>query len=1332
MYGRAFQYVLIALLILVGGFFSIFFYRELFPEYRIYQNAYVELEQMRARATQTEPSAFAFGIKQIVLSQPSGGPETIDRCTSCHVALDVEAYSPTKLKRDLNGTIMRDENGVPIKTSNDMYVFNLLDKAIQEAQNDPHKLVQLQALNAFDLGERTINMRKVLAMHPLMGREERPFQFHSPEEIGCTSCHNGNGRALTTDKAHGPVFDGTYEPSFEGHEQFFLEKDPKNDPLFSTVFNDKPGHALLFQTTPLFVGGLLEANCMQCHLSTKELMEHQKTGEVQQTLHLDQKLLESALESDEKALQSLTFLQHQISSQGVPSTLHLLTQMAADPKLPKMTRSQLRHQKKWLEELIKPVPQELQKHAAEAEIHLALLSLLGTPEAVDAIKKLDLAAPYQQAPDQEKLKEALHTGTGQIYAHQKALKMIQASASQVKETEKNGFSHPLGLPTSLTVSSEIDRLTPVYKLGEEEFFWQACYACHRIAGLTRGGVGPDLTQEGFGYPWFIKLKIRWPQGTFATSRMPNMHLDHRELEALTTFLLAQKGKRTVVSDIDYKTEVKAWDEGRKRSFEEPLPPSEIHNLHRGMTIFATEGCAACHRLRGFTSRVGFSLEAKPNSSWQDIQTERDWFSTHFPELVGSLDIPGSLLVERLQQHQASIDQHILSSAKQESILDELNQKYPELLLSFYSPFAYAMRAKNHELTGEALKAWQDRVQRVMMMYIQEYGLGRLIGPRLNWSGIYRSDAWLMQHFYDPAGMVPRSLMPSFRFDDTKFAALTYMLGELGRKNLAENRLHWENEGFQPQAAYALYCSQCHGPSERRDEAPLLQWIYPIPKSLRNNTFLNNLTRPRMIESILHGVKGTPMPPWGETPKDKAFLNNQPVLTPNEVEQVVDWLLRSLPNSSNKPQLIPKWNYTPEDVLKDLEREKDQLPTHSTTVWHEENGPLLALSLNDIAYLGTPEEEKPLTVESLFDIRNNPVIGGTDAKGYYIQKRFATPENIAAGQRFFIEYCAVCHGAEGGGDGPRASEMYESKPRILTNIHWIDTRDDLRLLRSIKYGVPGTSMVAWGDATSMLQRLQLVLYIRHLSAQLEARDELSQALYLAFEAPTQQIELLRTKRFDEISSLQLKQTQIRTQRLALEGQKESEEDKEKRTKLYQEEQVVKEELERLHQEDEPYTHLIALLADEQRLDETMGKFLLNSHADPRIWHAFIGFIRAQEGQLRIVDGKLTLSQKDTLSDDQAAVNALFAKLFAEKQLEAKQLGGQFATPARREALLKLTTHTELLRQMQDEFLSTLFEMQRMHLKQAKQLQLFPKETFQIVQSKGNLLNKEKNIDQIQGK
>lgn len=1146
MYGRAFQYSLIIVTLLVGAFLSLFLLRELKPEYRLYQHAFAKLEQLRAKVEHTEPSVFNFGVKQIVLTQPNGAPEIIDRCTSCHVALDVESYSPTRLAKDVNGEIMRDGEGVPIQVPNEHYVFTLLDSAIEDAKDDPKRRAELETLRHIEHDGRTVPAAKVLMMHPLMGREERPFQLHSPEEIGCTSCHNGNGRALTSEKAHGPVFDGTYEPSFEGTEKHFLQRDAHNDPAFSRVFNHKPGHSLLFQTTPLFVGGLIESSCIQCHLNSKELLGQEKTGTLTRALALDQQRLEASLNADTNALHDVQFLQTEIAEKGLPATLMLLTERAADPTLSKTVRARYAKQKKWLEDNAHLIPQALQEHALEV----------------------------QQLIDQ----------------HQKALKNLQEQTQRVQTAT---------LPASeVGALLEIDRLTPTYLLGEQEFFWQACYACHRIAGLTRGGVGPDLTQAGFAYPWFLKLKLRWPQGSFPTSRMPNMHLDHRELEALTTFLLAQKGQRQVFSDIDYKNSIKAWDEGKKREWEAPIPPTDIQKIDHGMQIFATEGCAACHRLRGFSSSVGFAL-AQDNSV-QEEQKQREWFTTLIPELVGASDIPGTLIAERLQAHADKIDRTIIANAKKEGELDRLHAQYPELLISFYSPFAYAMRAKNHELTGEALQAWQDRVQRVLMMYIQEYGLGRLVGPRLNWSGIYRSKPWLMQHFYDPAGMVPRSLMPPFRFDATKFSALTFMLEALGQKNLAADRLRWRTQGFQPQVAYELYCSQCHGASSRRDEAPLLEWIYPLPKNLRNSTFLSSLTRALMIESIMHGVKGTPMPPWGEvhgeTPLDTSSPHNQPLLTQAEVQQLVDWLLHSVPSTTK--QSVPKWDYTPKDVLKDLAREKERIN-------------------------GQTPIDAPLTVETLFT-------GIQD--GYYIHPHFATPENLAAGQRFFVENCAVCHGVEGGGDGPRASEMSDAKPRILTNIHWLDTRDDLRLLRSIKYGVPGTSMVAWGDATSMLQRLQLTLYIRHLSKELKRRDELTQALYMAYEMPLRHIEM---------------------------------------------------------QNNAPHQKaLTALLLDEKNVNEALGKFLLNNHADQRIWQHFMTQLTDPKGRTQ------------PFEEVRASIESLFKQLMAEQDHKRTLLKGQFASPEQRQSLLKLEETNKLLKQMHEEFLSTLFELKRLHERQAR--------------------------------
>ena len=83
---------------------------------------------------------------------------------------------------------------------------------------------QYEALKSVHVGEYVYDITKVLSMHPLMGNETYPFEYHPMEEYGCTSCHNGNGRGLTTDKAHGPVFDGQYEIEDLGPAPRFLRR----------------------------------------------------------------------------------------------------------------------------------------------------------------------------------------------------------------------------------------------------------------------------------------------------------------------------------------------------------------------------------------------------------------------------------------------------------------------------------------------------------------------------------------------------------------------------------------------------------------------------------------------------------------------------------------------------------------------------------------------------------------------------------------------------------------------------------------------------------------------------------------------------------------------------------------------------------------------------------------------------------------------------------------------------------------------------------------------------------------------------------------------------
>jgi mono/diheme cytochrome c family protein len=1309
-----YQIALIITGLIVTAFFAVFLYREIFPEYKLYQNDYVALEDFRATYTHQAAPTFKMGVKQIVIEREDKGPPVIDRCTSCHVALQIPYFSPTKVAYDLNGNVIQDGQGQPLLVNNEDYIWNHLDQKIaelrdkdvlaqleeqgqtKEVQNRLKQADQYEALKIAKVGEHTYDVTKVLAMHPLMGKETRPFEYHPLEEYGCTSCHSGNGRGLTTEKAHGPVFDGQYEIEDTGHTLHFTEKDPQNDPLFAKEFNNKPGHHLLFQTTPIFVGALIQAKCMQCHqtsqmqLATSALSTSQMAEKKQKQFQA----VEKAFEKDKQALLDLLALQIRLLREGLAKTEQYLKEQSTNYEAPDFERAA--SQLQFLKKASKKTSSE---QLALKQINQQLLLLLGSQDVVDEAKNR-----YAQAGEKgiaALLKE--QTGTGVLFVKGEALDYQQDLLRHAQETQHSFQSAVDDQKTMQALTTDVDELTRHYQSGKELFLSQACYACHRISGLARGGVGPELTQIGTSYPWYIKQSIVWPQADLPSSTMPNMRLDHKELEDLMAFLLAQRGDNQAVAQTAYKAALQSWEGGRKLPWEKPVSPAQMHDLRYSMTVFATEGCAACHRLMGFDSNVGFKIE-KENPSFEQLYTEQQWFKKLFPETV-RLDIydeplPGSSIVSQIEKHASEIDAHIAADVRQDSILEEIEKSHPQAVEGLYSNFRYASRAKDHyyseliqkesdplkrtQIEAQA-KAWKARVRRVLMMFIQQYGFGRLIGPRPNWSGIYRTDEWLMEHFRNPSAHVPRSIMPVMPFDDTKFYALTYLLDVLAPRNRDAVRQIWTTKGFDPAEAYQVHCMQCHGQS-LAGNGPVSEWIYPIPKSLRNLDFLHNLTRERVAFSIMHGIKGTPMPPFGEVAPDKPqtiqkLVHQQPVLTADEIHRLVDWLFTSLPSEASieESQDVLKWRYGPKDVLQELQKEggylqslptdehikqKDKLPERElpqenvappreesvTSFFPTAEGYYAAIRPEIYPRLKPQNEQQSYQVEDVFDIVPNSD-GWPDRNSYYIKKQYYTPYNLQEGQKFFLINCAVCHGNEGDGSGYRSNAMQEAKPRMFINLDWLQSRDDLRLLRSIKYGVPGTSMTPWGDLTNSLQRMQLVMFIRSLSKEQERRQQLEDALYKVFDTAQVRVEEARIAHNTLIEEKQKQLSETKEQQAALEYRLAKKEGSpQEALTLYQKNLELTQQLQTLQNEDEKFLTIKNSLKKERDVYANLGIDLISKDMNEDTLHAFIALILLNQDRYQIHHNHLQLSDANQVEQ----MNQLQHKLVEDIQNEIDAL------------------------------------------------------------------------------
>lgn len=1347
MRSERYQIALISFGIAATALLAYFLYKEVFPEYKIYQNNYVALEDFRSTYTHQPPPDFKEGVKQIVFEREDKGPARIDRCTSCHVAVQLPHFSPTKIDRDVNGNIVRSLDGTPVQVPNDNYIWGKLDGKIHELNDSKiqehltqegqfskikerqNEAEALEALKTVKIGQQVYDVSKVLAMHPLIGKETRPFEFHPLEEYGCTSCHSGNGRGLTIEKAHGPVFDGEYEVEFMGYKPQFTEKDPLNDPRFSQLFNDKPSDALLFQTTPILIGNLIQSSCIQCHKqSATALQGLADTAEslASQRLKKTNAIMEG-YKDEKEALLSLIELKQLINLKGLKETIELIKKKAADPTRLPIKREYIAQQALFLEKESSPDIFTNQENIIE-KIDGQLISMLGSKQLVEDLEKTLSLEPSSQQLESFLLKnQQKEKATGSLFEKLRTINLEQALFKHIEDTQ-NSLKHAANDQIAVSaMTSDIDWLTLNYKRGQQLYLSQACYACHRIAGLARGGVGPELTQAGYSYPWYLKESIVWPQADLRTSTMPNFVLDHVELEDLMTFLLGQKGATRSVSETEYKLAIQEWEAGRKMSWEKPIPPSEIHDLHYGMTVFATQGCAACHRLEGYQANVGYRIELGENHDFDALYKEHEWFKNLFPE-----DALGSEIVLALEKNAKSIDQHVVDHVRKGAILDEIDEKYPETIEALYSNFRFASRAKDHEyleLASKAtnprqkqealavLKAWKERVKRVLMMSIQEYGLGRLVGPKPNWSGIYRSDEWLMEHFHNPTSHVARSIMPIMPFDDSKFYALTYMLDMLGKINRNAIRLIWDHKGFQPELAYETHCAQCHG-QYLQGNGPVATWIYPIPKNLRNAEFLRNLTRENAIQSITHGVKGTPMPPWGETPQPKPGYDGIPVLTSEEIFQLVDWLYSSLPGSTviKTSQDVPKWNYSPQDLLEELKREGNYLKSDDRYEGKESSAlfekpkefigfnetELDLLTMKEVYYAALEpkihlEDSKEKEVEEIFDVQLNPT-SGSFKYNYYIKKKYYTAENIKKGQDFFELNCAACHGKEADGSGPRASVMFDAKPRMLTNLDWIKTRDDMRLLRSIKYGVAGTSMTAWGDLTSALQRLQLVMFIRTLSQEKEKREALLEALYRTFDSGLLAVEQLRILEYPKIDSVEKEYSALKAKGFDEDALKDSQKIKELKLSSYQKQLELKDKLNQARARDQFLIDIKVLIGKEREIYQGIGNDMISANVSDVIWQKFLDIIACNQSYFVFKSGRLFIQdhqeqeKKLWLLVDE--IVAIFDNQETQVDQEKIMVEGRFPSPEKDQGLKSLEASVTAISKLKSKLLSGIHEAFRL--------------------------------------
>lgn len=208
---------------------------------------------------------------------------------------------------------------------------------------------------------------------------------------------------------------------------------------------------------------------------------------------------------------------------------------------------------------------------------------------------------------------------------------------------------------------------------------------------------------------------------------------------------------------------------------------------------------------------------------------------------------------------------------------------------------------------------------------------------------------------------------------------------------------------QGRGVYGHFCQVCHGDRGQGER------MAGAPRDLTQPQAQAGLTRERMIKSVTRGRHGT----------EKAGFGGK--LSAEHIEATVDYIRRvMIPDlsKSDPPYVIPdaKEESTQQSASVPLPDAQQQPPAAVAT----------AATKKDDMYLPLPNGLKG------------------DAK---------------AGEKFFMENCATCHGKKGDAQGPRA---YFINPRVRSFLddYSRSTLDRPTIFTSVSKGRPGTEMPSW--------------------------------------------------------------------------------------------------------------------------------------------------------------------------------------------------------------------------------------------------------------------------------
>ena len=393
--------------------------------------------------------------------------------------------------------------------------------------------------------------------------------------------------------------------------------------------------------------------------------------------------------------------------------------------------------------------------------------------------------------------------------------------------------------------------TPLVKRGRELFFEKACYGCHRIEGLSRGTLGPDLTEVGkrwrIDYLWGHTVN---PREYSAVSFMPKFDLTDDEIKALVVFLKSRRGINFAETTMEqYRAKLQQTSLITAAGSADSAPSAQ-----RGEQLIAQRSCTACHKLGDKDGHIS------PDLSYEGLIRDENWLMDHFKEPRSR--IPDSIMPV-----------FGFSEADYRSVTAYLESRKTPPNFKTGEETYKGLCARCHGEKGDGKGA--------TYLYLDP-------APRDLTKVAFMNSKSEERFLTALKEGVPGTSMPPWErvlTEQQRKDVLDYVFKNFvkePRHELKERKVPETNPvAFAPESVAAGEkvfldrCTGCHG-RKADGKGPNSLDISPRPRNLRNSAFINNATDKRLFTSITYGVEGTAMPSWtdyGLTQQDIGNLIN---------------------------------------------------------------------------------------------------------------------------------------------------------------------------------------------------------------------------------------------------------------------------------------------------------------------------------------------------------------------------------------------------------------------------------------------------------------------------